>query len=88
MADFLYLQGKLEPPDQNGTFFTPKKLSICTGEESTNAHTVKSDCTDCGQTDFLKGGAGVKVRFKLLPYLRILLFIAGEPQKVDRQKYI
>ena len=32
-----------------------------------------------------KGG---KVRFKLSRHLSILLFIAGEPQKLDRQKYI
>ena len=29
-----------------------------------------------------------KVRFKLSQHLRILLFIAGEPQKLDRQKYV
>ena len=29
-----------------------------------------------------------KVRFRLLQHLIVLLFIAGEPQKVDRQTYI
>ena len=33
-------------------------------------------------------GGGGKVRFMLLRHLRILLFTAGEPQKLDRQKYI
>ena len=36
---------------------------------------------------FVKGEGG-KVRFRLLQHLRILLVIAGEPQKLDRQKYI
>ena len=34
------------------------------------------------------GGRGGKVRFRLLCHFRILLFIAGEPQKLERQKYI
>ena len=35
------------------------------------------------------GGGGGKVRFRYnkLRHLIILLFIAGEPQKLDRQKY-
>ena len=36
----------------------------------------------------LGGGGGCKVRFRLLQYLKILLFIAGEPQKLAWQKYI
>ena len=31
---------------------------------------------------------GGKVRYRLLRHIRILLFIAGEPQKLDRQNYI
>ena len=34
------------------------------------------------------GREGGKVRFRVLQHLRILLFIAGEPQKLDRQKDI
>ena len=34
------------------------------------------------------GGGGGKVRFKLSRHLQILLFIVGESQKLDRQKYI
>ena len=34
----------------------------------------------------LRGGG--KVRFRLSQHLSILLYIAGEPQKLDRQKYI
>ena len=33
------------------------------------------------------GGVG-KVRLRLSRHLRILLFIAGEPQKLDGQKYV
>ena len=36
----------------------------------------------------LKGGEGVKVRFRLSQHLRTILFIAGEPQQPDKQKYI
>ena len=34
------------------------------------------------------GGGGEEVRFSLSRQVRILLFIAGEPQKLDKQKYI
>ena len=34
------------------------------------------------------GGGRVRVRFRSSLHLRILLFIAREPQKLDRQKYI
>ena len=37
---------------------------------------------------FLGGGGGGGVRFRLSRHLRILLFIVGEPHKLDRQKYI
>ena len=30
----------------------------------------------------------VKVRFRLLRHLRLLLFIAGEPQMLDKQNYV
>ena len=33
-------------------------------------------------------GGGGKVKFRLSGHLRILLFMAGEPQKLDRQKYM
>ena len=33
-------------------------------------------------------GRGIKVRLKLLQHLSILLFIAGEPQKVQAKVYI
>ena len=33
----------------------------------------------------LKGGE--KVRFRLSRHLRIMLFITGEPQRLERQKY-
>ena len=39
------------------------------------------------QLTFLFRG-GDKVKFRLSRHLRILLFIAGEPQKLDRQKYV
>ena len=35
-----------------------------------------------------QGGGGVEVRFRLLWHISILLFIAGEPHKLDRQKYV
>ena len=34
------------------------------------------------------GGGGGNVKFRLSRHLRKLLFIAAEPQKLDRQKYI
>ena len=34
-----------------------------------------------------EGGRG-EVRFRLPRHLSILLFIAGEPEKLDRQKYM
>ena len=34
------------------------------------------------------GGGGGKVRLRSLRYFSILLFIAGDPQKLDKQKYI
>ena len=36
----------------------------------------------------LEGGGGGEVRFRLLGHLRILLFIAGEPQKLEKQRSI
>ena len=36
----------------------------------------------------LRRWGGGKVRFRLSQHLKILLFIAGEPQKLDRQRYI
>ena len=36
---------------------------------------------------FKRGGGGDNIRFRLSQHLRILLFIAGEPQKLGRQKY-
>ena len=35
-----------------------------------------------------KGGRDGKVRFRLFRQLRILLFIDGEPQKLERQRYV
>ena len=40
-----------------------------------------------GHFSFLRV-AGGKVRFRLLRYLRLLLFVATKSQKLDRQKYI
>ena len=36
----------------------------------------------------VKGGGGGEIRFRLLRHVGIILIIAGEPQKLDRQKYI
>ena len=49
-----------------------------------------NECHQTGKQGSLKGGGGegVKVRFRLSQHLSILLFIAREPQKLDRQIYI